>query len=376
MKNILVFYGGKSCEHDVSIITGVLTLNSLDKNLYNPIPVYVSHSGEWFTGDSLFDVAFYKNFSEKTLKKVTLLSNDSSLYIKGKKLKKLCSPYTAINCLHGLNGEDGSLAGLLKLHGIPLASPDIFSSSLSIDKEYTKFVLSGLKVNRLACVKLYDHLYYQDKEKALLEVENSLSYPVIIKPANLGSSIGVSSATDRLSLEKAIEGGFVYDDKIIIEQKLSNFIELNSAAYKGQNGVVVSMVERPISASEILTFKDKYEGFKGGGEREFPAKISKKLTEKIQSITKKIYSELGFFGIIRIDYLLVGDKLYLNEINTVPGSLAYYLFSDTLKGFTKILSEIIELSVQKHLKYLSRKFDYKSSVLKIEGVKGGKLKNN
>ena len=98
--------------------------------------------------------------------------------------------------------------------------------------------------------------------------------------------------------------------------------------------------------------------------------------QKIQSITKKIYEELGFFGIIRIDYLLQGEKIYLNEINTVPGSLAYYLFSDTLKGFTKILSEIIELSVQKHLKYLSRKFDYKSSVLKIEGVKGGKLKNN
>ena len=376
MKNILVFYGGKSCEHDVSIITGVLTLNSLDKNLYNPIPVYLSHSGEWFTGDSLFDVSFYKNFSEKPLKKVTLLSGDSSLYIKGKKLKKLCNTYSAINCLHGLNGEDGSLSGLLKLHGIPLASPDIFSSSLSIDKEYTKFVLSGLKVNKLNCVKLYDYSYYQNKERYLQEIESSLSYPVIVKPANLGSSIGVCSAEDRASLEKAIEGGFIYDDKIIIEQKLSNFIELNCSAYKGKNGVVVSKVERPISASEILTFKDKYEGFKGGGEREFPAKISKKLTEKIQNTTKKIYEELGFFGIIRIDYLLQGEKIYLNEINTVPGSLAYYLFSDTLKGFTEILSEIIELSVQHNLKYLSRKFDYKSSVLKIEGVKGGKLKNN
>ena len=376
MKNILVFYGGKSCEHDVSIITGVLTLNSLDKSLFKPIPIYVAHSGEWYTGDSLFDVQFYKNFSEKTLKKVTLISGDSALYIKGKKLKKLCNIYSAINCLHGLNGEDGSLSGLLKLHNIPLASPDIFSSSLSIDKEYTKFVLSGLKVNRLNYIKLYDHLYYQDKEKYILEVENSLGYPVIIKPANLGSSIGVCSAGDRASLEKAIEGGFVYDDKIIIETKLSNFIELNSAAYKGQNGVVVSMVERPISASEILTFKDKYEGFKGGGIREFPAKIPNKITKKIQSVTKRIYEELGFFGIIRIDYLLVGDKLYLNEINTVPGSLAYYLFSDTLKGFTEILTEIIELSVQNHLKFLSRKFDYKSSVLKIDGVKGGKLKNN
>lgn len=376
MKNILVFYGGKSCEHDVSVVTGVLTLNSLDKNLYNAVPVYITRQGEWFTGEALFDVSFYKNFTEKPLKKVTLLSNDKALYIRGKKLKKLCSCYSAINCVHGLNGEDGSLAGLMKLHGIPLASPDLFGSSLAIDKEYTKFALSGINVNRLGYFKVYEKDYYQDKQKTLSEIENELEYPLIVKPANLGSSIGISSAKDRPSLEKALDLAFVYDDKIIIENMLCDFIELNCAAYKAKDGVVVSMVERPVSIGEILTFQDKYEGFKGGGEREFPANIPDKITAKIQNTTKKIYEAFGYFGIIRIDYLLCNGKVYLNEINTVPGSLAYYLFSDTLKGFTDILSEIIELSVENHLKYLSRKFDYKSSVLKIDGIKGGKLKNN
>lgn len=376
MKNILVFYGGKSCEHDVSVITGVLTLNSIDKSLYNPVPVYVSRSGAWYTGNALFDVSFYKNFQEKPLKKVTLTSGENALYIKGKKLKKLCDVYSAINCMHGLNGEDGSLSGLLKLHTIPLASPEIYGSSVAIDKEYTKSVLSGIGVKRLDYIKVLESNYYNNKDKTVKEIEEKLGLNVIVKPANLGSSIGISSASDKSSLEKALENGFLYDDKVIIEQKLTNFTELNCACYRGKSGVVVSQVERPVSSSEFLSFKEKYEGFKGGGEREFPAKIPLKTAEKVRQITKKVYESLDFFGIVRVDYLLCDGKIYLNEINTVPGSLAYYLFSETLKGFTDILTEIIELSVQKFSSYLSRKFDYKSSVLNLKGVKGGKLKNN
>ena len=376
MKNILVFYGGKSCEHDVSVITGVLTLNSIDKNLYNPIPIYLSRLGVWYTGDALFDVSFYKNFQEKKLKKVTLSAGENALYVKGRKLKKLCDVYSAINCMHGLNGEDGSLSGLLKLHNIPLASPDMFGSSLAIDKEYTKSVLKGLGVKRLDYIKVTESNYYQNKDRVISEVEQNLGLNVIVKPANLGSSIGISSACDKPSLITALESGFLYDDKVIIEKKLTGFIELNCACYLGKDGVVVSQVERPVSSGEFLSFKEKYEGFKGGGEREFPAKIPLKTAEKIREITKKVYNSLDFFGIIRVDYLLEDNKIYLNEINTVPGSLAYYLFTETLKGFTDILTEIIELSVKRYLSYSSRKFDYKSSVLNIQGVKGGKLKNN
>ncbi len=376
LKNILVFYGGKSCEHDISVITGVLTLNSLDKSKYKPYPVYIARDGCWYTGDDLFDVSFYKNFTPKHLKKVTLLSGENTLYIKGRKCKKLRDVYSAINCMHGINGEDGSLAGLLKLHNIPLASPSLFGSSLSIDKEYTKYVLKGIKVNCLDYITLFQQNYYLDTKKAILHIESQLKYPIIVKPSNLGSSIGISFASNSVELEKAIELGFLYDDKLIIEKKLEDFIELNCASYKGENGVVVSQVERPISASEILTFKDKYEAFSGGGEREFPARIPKKISEKVRQTTKKIYQSLGFEGIIRVDYLLSNGKLYVNEINTVPGSLAYYLFTDTLKEFSNVLTEIIEVSVKNFSKYQSRKFDYKSGVLNINGAKGGKLKNN
>ena len=376
MKNILVFYGGKSCEHDVSIITGVLTLNSLDKNLFNPVPVYIHSDGEWYSGKELFDVTFYKNFNPKKLSKVTLLSNGKTLYKKGKIIKKLYEIYSAVNCMHGLNGEDGSLSGLLKLHNIPLASPDVFGSSLAIDKEFTKIALKGIGVKTLPYAVINKKAYLKNQEEVISDIESKLSYPIIIKPANLGSSIGVCCASDSKELKNRLKNAFIYDDKLLVEPRLENFIELNCGGYRCDEKTVISEVEKPVSLNEILTFKDKYEGFKGGGEREFPAKIPAKITSKVKAITKKVYESFGFSGIIRVDYLLKDGTLYLNEINTVPGSLAHYLFSETLSGFTDILTRLIENSVEQFNSYALRKFEYSSSVLDIKGGKGGKLKNN
>ena len=370
--NVAVFFGGKSCEHDVSVITGVLTVNTLDKNLFNPIPIFISKNGDWFTGNKLNDVGFYKAENYSKLKKVTFISNDSFLYQKGITYKKLCKIDVAINCMHGLNGEDGSLAGTLKLLGIPLASPSLFGSSFAMDKDYTKTVLKGLKIGCLPYVKIYKKDYNSDWQKTIKNIK--IKYPLIIKPANLGSSIGISTAKSEYEVKKALDLAFSYDTKVIIEPKLTNFIELNCSAYKKGDSIIVSNVERPMSASEILTFKDKYELFKGGSMREFPAKIDSEITEKIKETTQKIYERCDFNGIIRIDYILQ-DKLYLNEINTVPGSLAYYLFSDTIKGFSKILTDIINQTLADFNEYSKQKFLYKSTVLKINGVKGGKLKS-
>ena len=186
MKNILVFYGGISCEHDVSVVTGVLTLNSLDKEKYNPIPVYVTKNGEWLSGSELFDVAFYKHNDFKKIKRVTLVSGEKSLYLKGRRLKKLADIYCAINCMHGLNGEDGCLAGTLKLLGIPLASPDMFGSSFAIDKEFTKIVLKGLNVKSLPYVSVTKNEYVKDINSLITKIHSSIDYPLILKPANLG----------------------------------------------------------------------------------------------------------------------------------------------------------------------------------------------
>lgn len=375
MRNILVFFGGKSVEHDVSIITGVLTLNSLDKALYNPIPVYVDKEGKWLSGEELFDIGNFKKKEFKKLKKVTLIAGDNSIYYVNKnRLKKGEIIYASINCMHGLNGEDGALIGALKMSGIAFASPDIFGSSLSIDKDYTKIFLSGIGVDKLPYVRILRSSYYDKKETAIRLVERKFSYPVIVKPANLGSSIGISTAKNKLELLSALDGAFLYDDKVIVEKELVGFKEINCGAYKLKDKIIVSECEEPITKNEILSFNDKYLGYKTGSNKKFPADIPLDVRNKIQQVTEKIYRKADFNGVIRIDYIYCNGKIYVNEINTVPGSLAYYLFVDTIKDFSLFLTSLIEEGVKKHREYINRKFLYSSNILNGFGTKGSKLK--
>ena len=375
MKSILVFFGGKSVEHDISIITGVLTLNSLDKTRYKPIPVYITKSGEWMTGEELFDVSNFKEQTFKKLKSVTLLPSSNAIYtVKNNKFKKLEVVYSAINCLHGVNGEDGAIIGMLKMCGIAFASPDLFGSSLSIDKDYTKLFLSGINVEKLPCVRILRNSFYEKKESAIKLIERKLKYPVIIKPASLGSSIGISTAKNKNELLISLSNAFLYDDKVIVESELLDFKEINCACYRCGEKIIVSECEEPITKNEILSFNDKYLGFKTGANRKMPADIPNSVREKIRQTTEKVYRKADFVGVIRIDYILSDDKIYLNEINTVPGSLAYYLFVDTIKDFSKLLTSLIEEGVKRHFEFQKRKFTFNSSVLNGFGVKGAKSK--
>ena len=376
MKNVLVFFGGKSCEHDISIITGVLVVNSIDKELFNAIPIYVDKNGEWFTGECLKDIEWFKNKenAKKQLSKVSFISGTDMLYtISKSKIKPLCKIAVALNCMHGVNGEDGSLSGLMKLHNIPFSSPDIFASSFAIDKDFTKIVLSGLNVDKLPYIRIFKNTYYVKKQSVVKMIEKKFNYPVIIKPATLGSSIGISIAKTSDDLIKCLDSAFNYDEKVIVEKALDSFKEINCAAYRDNDKIIVSECEEPVSSSEILSFNDKYLGSKCGVVKKFPAEIPDSIRNKIRSITEKVYRKADFNGVIRIDYMISNNKVYLNEINTVPGSLAYYLFSDTIKGFTDMLTQILNDGISKHIRYMTRDFSYNSMVLKdIKGAKGGK----
>ncbi len=378
MKNVLVFFGGKSCEHDISIITGVLAVNSIDKELFNAIPIYVDKNGEWFTGECLKDIEWYKNKDayKTKLTKVTFISGDDSLYsVTKNKIKPLYKIAVALNCMHGVNGEDGSLSGCMKLHNIPFSSPDIFASSFAIDKDFTKIVLSGLNVEKLPYARIFKNSYYLKKQSVVKMIEKKFGYPVIIKPATLGSSIGIEIAKSSEKLESCLDNAFKYDEKVIVEKALENFKEINCAAYRDNDKIIVSECEEPITSSEILSFKDKYLGSKGGATKKFPAEIPDSLRCKIRSITEKVYRKADVNGVIRIDYIVSNNKVYLNEVNTVPGSLAYYLFSDTIKGFTAMLTQILNDGISKHLRYMTRDFSYNSVVLKdVKGIKGGKTR--
>lgn len=363
MKSVAVFFGGKSVEHDISILSGVMALNSIDKSKFNPIPIYVDRLGEWFSGETLFDLDEYKKLEQKDLKKVCIVQGENALYqIKGKKLKKIDNIFCAVNCLHGERGEDGCLAGLLAMSNIPITSSGLLPSAISMDKSFSKIALKGLGVPVLKSITV----------KSVKEVDRALKtfdFPLIVKPNLLGSSIGISKATDKRSLLLGISNALKYGESAIIEPFLSDFIEINCAVFRDDNGIInISECERPIARDKILSFGDKYQE----GKREFPAKIDKEVSNKIKKLTQKVYERLNFDGVIRIDYFVVNDKVYLNEINSVPGSLSYYLFYDTMKGFSKMLTRLIMASERKFLKNNTIITEYNSGILTSFGSKGGK----
>ena len=361
MKNVLVFFGGESVEHDVSVLTGVITLNALKKSEYNPVPVYVSKKGVFYTGEELFEVESFKNLNEKKLKQVALMPCSTALYvIKGNKKKPILNASVAINCMHGGAGEDGSLAGLLNFSGIPLASPNVLPSAVCMSKSFTKIFLKGLKINALECRTIYNVKEIYGKDWA---------FPLIVKPNSQGSSIGIERVENFNELERAVLNALRYSVFVIIEPCLSNFTEINCACYKCFDEMFVSPCEKPQGAKEVLSFADKYVS----GEREFPANIKKQTAEKIKNITKKIYSALELNGIIRVDFLIdEKGKIFVNEINTTPGSLAYYLFSETLEEFSSILTDLLKDAEQKFNAQKTLVKSFSSCILDLKGCKSAK----
>ncbi len=368
MKVVAVFFGGESVEHDVSLITGTLTLNSIDRQKFIPFPVYVHNDGLWYTGEELFDLDEYKNLDFKKLTRVAILGGKNEIFsVKGKRIKKLHNIAVAINCMHGERGEDGCLSGILSMCNIPIVSPGVLPSSVCMDKEFTKIFLKGIGVPCL------DYVLAREKED-ILRAEEKFSYPLIIKPTKLGSSVGVSVAKNRKEATEALRYALTFGESAIIEKCLDNFIEINCASYLcGDKKVVVSECEKPVGRTSVLTFEDKYQS----GKREFPANIDKYLSKKIKKTTEKIYLSLNARGIIRIDYFVVGEKVIVNEINTVPGSLGYYFFTDTTKGFKEILTEMISLCEREFALSTTFVKKYNTDILSGCGSKGLKcLKNS
>lgn len=358
MLNVMVVFGGKSVEHDISIITGVLTTNTLD-GVFNAIPVYISKNGDWYYGENLKSLYFFKNENLKKCKKAGFVLGQPYLYeLKKGKMKGGIKIDCVINCTHGVNGEDGMVAGVVQSLNIPFASPDGFCSAFSMDKERTKILLKGLKIKSLPYATLKKEEV--EKNSEVLECVKKLGFPVIIKPANLGSSIGIGVAKDKAGLLEKLSEAFTYDNKVIAEKALSGFTEINCAVcFDGEN-TLVSECERPINGNDVLTFADKYQK---SVEREFPAKIDKTLSDKIKKISQTIYEKCGFRGIIRIDFLVTGDEVYVNEINSVPGSLAYYLFCDTFSDFVLLLEKIIKNAINEHKNSEKKLYKFSSDVL-------------
>lgn len=362
MKNIIVFFGGESVESDVSVITGLITLNSIDGAKFNACPVFIDERGDWWTGDVLKDIDEYKNLNKKRLKQVTLVAGSNKLYAMRKnKLKELFTVSCAINCTHGGNGENGNLAGLLETHKIPVVCPPALASSIAMDKGITKAMLRGIGVKTLPCITVRS---LGDKRVEKIKL------PAVVKPARLGSSIGIEVAKTKEELSFALSGAFRFDDKVIVEPLMTGFTEINCACYKmGGDNVIVSECEKPVGKNEVLTFDDKY----NVGRRQFPAKIDKSVSDKIKRITEKIYRALEFSGVIRIDYFVdKNGEVFVNEINSIPGSMAYYLFCETLAEFSCMLTALIAQAEKEFSAKSTLIKKFQTSLLSIKGSKGAK----
>lgn len=389
MKNIAVFFGGRSAEHDVSIITGLQFIENMDKSKYKPIPVFISSEGFWYTGDKLFDPAFYKKFDEKQVEKVFFnpSAGNKSLSKAGFfGIKEVASFEAAVIAMHGMHGEDGTLQGLFELADMPYTSANVTGSAVCMDKVVMKAACIGFNVPVLPGVDFLREEYAADKEAVLAEVKRVCGFPVIVKPANLGSSIGVSCAEDEAEFEKAVALAASYDRKILIERYIRNLKEVNCAVVGEGTDVMTGVVEEPVGSGKLLSFEDKYlDNGKGGKSqgmkslsRKIPADIPAETDEEVKRISKHIFKKLGLKGVVRIDYMIDMDDntLYLNEINSIPGSFAFYLYEPIGIPYAKLIDRLIEgaFAAMEEKKHNSFAFDSKILDKAQKGQLGGAKK--
>lgn len=372
MINTIVIFGGQSAEHDISIITGLQLISKCNKDKYNIIPIYITKTGEWLTGDELLDIDNYNLSNFKKVKKC-LLTNYGDLCVGSvKKYKKYLKVDTAILCLHGANGEDGSVAGLMQLYNIPYTAASICSSSVCLDKGIFKTFCKGLGVNIIDGFVIEKNEYIIDKDICMQKIQE-LGYPVIIKPCRQGSSIGIEVCDEEQDISEKINKAFKYDSKLLIEKFVNVKKEVNIAILNDKGSLVISQTEEPISNNKFLNFEDKYmaDGFEGI-KRVVPASITKKQHTEILNTAKLVYESLEMFGVVRFDFIIDNeDNIYLNEVNTIPGSMANYLFDKSTMTYDVLIDKLVSNAIFRLNIHKNNQVEYLSGVLS-SGNKGFK----
>ena len=388
--NVALIFGGCTPEHEVSIVTAHQVCLALQEN-YHVIPIYVTKNGEWLTGDALCDLS---TFTDGTLPhpsdfdKVTVEFHPepkfvvSSKHWLGQKVRKrTVLPIDLVfPSIHGMHGEDGTLQGLLELMNLPYVGAGVVGSAVGMDKIMMKAIL---KENKLPILPYlwWDRQKWETGRDAIIEdVETTFSYPVFVKPAMGGSSIGVSHAKDQTDLVSAVEVAGAYSRRILVEKAVENPVEINCAVM-GTETPTVSVCEQPITQANLLSFDDKYihqeEGSSGmaGADRKIPAPISEELTLHIQQLAARTFEVLDCAGVARIDFLVDADQsVYVNEINTIPGSYSYYLWAHQGVEFPQLVAELIDLAFTAHTQKNALTYTYTTNLLSQAGAGLAKLK--
>lgn len=368
MENVAVVFGGRSVEHEVSIITGMQIMENMDKSKYNPIPLYITKDGRFLSGDALKNIANFKhkNFDEAIEVFFKGFANDHNLYTISSKKSSFLGPkveqvevYKNIDivfpALHGTNGEDGVFQGLLEMISIPYVGCGVMSAAAGMDKLTMKKVFSANGIRMTDYFGFYRSNWPAKKDSIIKKAEE-IGYNLFVKPANLGSSVGISRVENKEELIEAIELAIKYDAKIIIEKAVENPREINIAVMGEEDDLIVSPCEEPLGWTGLLKYEDKYiQGSKSSGKagmkgqsRALPADLKDNVQKEIEELAKKAFNAIDAVGDARIDFLLDEDTVYVNEINTLPGSIAFYLWEEKGISFTELISRLIDLAKSKY----------------------------
>ena len=373
-KNLLIIFGGKSCEHDISIITAHQAMDFVDENKYNVFPVFIDINGLFLYGSKLRSFEFCKSIDYSQLEKVYFKPADQNMYCK--KNKVICHADAALLCMHGLNGEDGTLQGMLEMSGIAYTSSSVLGSALGMDKIAMKMFFGGLGLSILPYLWTYKEEYYNILgNKRFFDKAKEIGYPLIVKPSNLGSSIGITRASDEEGLKAAMDIAFKFDHRVVVERALTDFVEVNCSVLGSSLEQQASVCERPLSWQTFLSFEEKYltKGAKIGGmdnlKRQLPADIPKEQSTAIQKQSLEVFRALNCKGVVRIDYIIdnTDQKVYINEINTIPGSLSYYLWDYCGIDFFDLIDKLVEHALYEAEQKRYLKYAYISNVLNGAG---------
>ncbi len=390
-----VIFGGESVEHEVSIITAVQAMEFMDKEKYEPIPIYISKDRTWYTGAMLKEMDIYRDFDslKRYAKKVMLIKKDGRYCLQATHglFKNVVTDIDiAFPIVHGKGVEDGTLAGMLEQIGVPFVGPKVLGASIGQDKVVQKQLLEANKLPVTEYTWFYDYEYLQNTEKIEKEIEK-LGYPVIVKPALLGSSIGIKVVKEKNKLKEAVMDAINYDTKILVEKMVSNLLEVDCAVLGNYEIQETSLIGEMITDNDFLTFEDKY--ISGGGKKgpskkmnntistsgfEIPASLTEEMKEEIYDLSKKAFKALNLSGVTRFDFLVdkKSKKIYINEPNTIPGCLAFFFFTPAGKEYTKLLDEMITFAIKDYKHEHTKVTSFESNVLSTYsgGAKASKVK--
>ena len=378
-KTVAVIFGGKSAEHDVSIITAHIPIieSLLVSGQFEVMPVYIAKDGSWYSEPSMNSLSYFKDpsYAERLArqKKIGLLF-DNGLKLIWPGLRLRVQPIDIVfPAMHGTFGEDGSLMGLLRMANVPYVGCDLFSCAVAMDKVLTKQVVSAEGVPVVPYV-WFTKFHWQEDKKSCAQAVESLSYPLFVKPVHLGSSIGISKIKTPKELENAVEVAFHYDNKVLVEQAVENLIEV-TLPIMGNDILQFGQIERPMNKSDFFDFNDKYisGNQKGSGANsqysEIPANIEEHLKEQVVAFGKKTYTALGCSGIARIDFLIEGvqKKVYVNEVNTLPGSLYHHNWKKSGVSGLALVTKLIDLAFERFSAEQTATFAFPSDILRTIG---------